>query len=201
VQSGATFYVTPEGDYSRSGRMHRLRRGILDAVLPVAEAWLCAIAYDPFRGRRLSMLYRILQPANPGDLDTSLAAARPVTTSALLAPFLLQANGPFTLSDAVWGVRERLHALPGNVFVDPELRRAPAAVVAEAVAKLTKLGTLALDGERYRLTEHRANPRFPHIADMVSFQSNMLDETIAAARRLTHATLSDRRLEVPPVTT
>lgn len=192
VRSGATFYVTPEGDYSRTGRMHRLRRGILDAVLPVAEAWLCAIAYDPFRGRRLSMLYRILQPEDPSDLDASLAAARPVTTSAVLAPFLLETvGGSFTLSDAVWGARERLLALPANVFVDPELRRAPAVVVAEAVAKLAKHGTLALEGERYRLTDRRANPRFPHIADMVSFQSNMLDETIAAARRLTRERRSE----------
>lgn len=184
VRSGATFYVTPEGDYSRDGRMHRLRRGILDAVLPVADAWLCAIAYDPFRGRRLSMLYRVLRPADPSDLDTSLAAARPVTTSALVSSFLLESGRPFELREAVRAVRERALTLPDNVFIDPELQRRTAGAVREALATLVKRGTLERRGRRYRLTERRADRRFPHVADMVAFQRNMLDETLEAARRL-----------------
>ncbi|MGA7569638.1 MAG: hypothetical protein WCA80_02410, partial [Candidatus Aquilonibacter sp.] len=79
---------------------------------------------------------------------------------------------------------ERLDALPGNVFVDPELRRSPGAAVAGAIATLRKRGTLLADGERLRLTEKRSDARFPHVADMVAFQRNMLEETLAAARRL-----------------
>ena len=184
VRDGATFYVTPEGDFSRDGRMHPMRNGLTDAVAQVADPWLCAIAYDPFRGRRLSMLYRILPPAKPDDLGTSLAAARAVTTSALLATFLCTADGAFGAAEAREGVRAQLTALQPNVFADPELRRDPDAAVTEALAVLVRLGILAADGSRYRLTETRADVRFPHVADMVAFQRNMLEETLAAAERL-----------------
>jgi hypothetical protein len=184
VRAGATFYITPEGDFSRDGRMHPMRSGILNALSPFADLWLCAIAYDPFRGRRLSMLYRVVPYAGVADIGTSLAAARPITTSALLAAFLLDGPETFVVADAVRAVREWLDALPGNVFVDPELRRAPDAAVANAFAGLQKRGTLAREGERYRLTSHRTDPRFPHVPDMITFQRNMLDETLASARRL-----------------
>ncbi len=187
VKAGATFYVTPEGDYSRDGRLHRLRRGILDAVLPVADAWLCAIAYDPFRGRRLSMLYRVVKPADPADLDTSLAAARPVTTSAVLSAFLLETPRPFTLGEAVLSVRERLRELPAGVFVDPELRRLTEPAVREALTALARRGTLERSGRSYVLTAKRGDRRFPHVADMVSFQRNLLGEIIEATHRLADA--------------
>ncbi len=187
VRAGATFYVTPEGDFSRDGRMHPMRGGIVEALSPFAELWLCAIAYDPFRGRRLSMLYRVLRYTGATDIGTSLAGARPITTSALLAEFLLGGSDTFALEDAVRAVRERLDSLPENVFVDPELQRAPAAAVVNALATLRKRGTLAADDERYRLTANRLDARFPHVADMVAFQRNMLDETLASARRLGRA--------------
>jgi hypothetical protein len=184
VREGATFYVTPEGDFSRDGRMRPMRNGLTEAVLPVADPWLCAIAYDPFRGKRLSMLYRIVPPANRDDLGTSLAAARAVTTSALLATFLCGIEGPFDAADAQQNAGAQLEALPANVFVDPELRRAPDVVVSEALTALVRLGILAADGTRYRLTGARGDARFPHVADMVAFQRNMLEETLAAAARL-----------------
>jgi hypothetical protein len=183
VQAGATFYVTPEGDFSRDGTMHPMRNGLTDAVLPHADPWLCAIAYDPFRGRRLSMLYRIL-PLTGDDIGTALGAARPVTTSALLARFLCAHDDAFAAADAKAAVRAGLAALPRNVFVDPELARAPDACVTEALTKLVARGTLAAEGVRYRLTPQRTDPRFPHVADIVTYQRNMLAETIAAAEKL-----------------
>ncbi len=187
VRTGATFYITPEGDFSRDGRMHPMRGGIVEALAPFADLWLCAIAYDPFRSGRLSMLYRVLRYADGGDVGTSLAAARPITTSALLAAFLLEAPEDFAAQDAVKAVRARLDSLPGNVFVDPELRRAPEAAVVNALTTLRKRGTLAAEGERYRLTAHRTDVRFPHITDMIEYQRNMLDETLASAGRLARA--------------
>jgi hypothetical protein len=185
VRAGATFYVTPEGDFSHDGFLRPMRNGLTDAVLPVAEPWLCAIAYDPFRGRRLSMLYRIVRPARPDDLGTSLAAARAVTTSALLATFLRGADTAFAAADARDNVRAQLAALPAGVFVDPELRRDADAAVSEALTVLVRLGMLGADGPRYRLTDVRTDARFPHVADMLTFQRNMLAETLAAAERLT----------------
>ena len=184
VRAGATFYVTPEGDMSRDGFMRPMRNGITDAVLPVADPWLCAIAYDPFRGTRLSMLYRLLRPANPGDLGTSLAAARAVTTSALLATYLCSTTGAFASEDAQRAVRDRLDALPQIVFPDPELRRDPDLATREALTGLVRLGMLRAEGVRYRRTGTSADPRFRHVADMIAFQRNMLDETLAAAARL-----------------
>ena len=73
VRTGATFYITPEGDFSRDGRMHPMRGGIVEALAPFADLWLCAIAYDPFRGGRLSMLYRVLRYDGAADIGTSLA--------------------------------------------------------------------------------------------------------------------------------
>jgi hypothetical protein len=187
VRSGATFYITPEGDFSSDGRMHPMRGGVVEALAPFADLWLCAIAYDPFRGGRLSMLYRVLRYTGAADVGTSLAGARPITTSALLAAFLLEGPETFAVQDAVRAVRERLDSLPGNVFVDPELHRAPDAAVVNALATLRKRGTLAADDGRYRLTARRTDARFPHVADMVAFQRNMLDETVASARRLGRA--------------
>lgn len=187
VRTGATFYITPEGDFSRDGRMHPIRGGIVEALAPIADLWLCAIAYDPFHGGRLPMLYRVLRYTGAADIGTSLAAARPITTSALVAAFLLEGPEMFTPQDAVRAVREQLDSLPGNVFVDPELRRAPEAEVAGALAMLRKRRTLVADAGRYRLTAHRADPRFLHVPDMIVFQRNMLNETLASARRLGQA--------------
>jgi hypothetical protein len=184
VRDGATFYVTPEGDFSHDGRMRPMRNGLTDAVLPVADPWLCAIAYDPFRGNRLSMLYRVVRPAQRDDLGSSLAAARPVTTSALLATYLAGTDAPFAAGDAQRAVRKQLDTLPANVFPDPELLRDPDTAVSEALTVLVRMGILGADGTRYRLTGARADARFPHVADMVTFQKNMIEETLAAAARL-----------------
>ena len=184
IKDGATFYFTPEGDMTVDGFMRPMRNGITDAVLPIADPWLCAIAYDPFRGSRLSMLYRILKPAKPDDLGSSLAAARAVTTSALLATYLSSVDGPFAAEDAKRAVRLQLDTLPANVFPDPELQRDPDVATAEALTVLTRMGFLRADGALYRLTETRTDPRFAHVPDMVAFQRNMLAETLAAAARL-----------------
>jgi len=184
VSEGATFYVTPEGDMSKDGFMRPMRNGITDAVLPIATPWLCAIAYDPFRGSRLSMLYRIVKPAHRDDLGSSLAAARPVTTSALLASYLSVVGVPFAADEAQRAVRRQLDALPANVFADPELQRDPDAAVSEALTVLVRMRVLGAAGKRYCRTGNNADPRFPHVADMIAFQKNMIEETLAAAARL-----------------
>lgn len=183
TRRGATFFVTPEGFYSTDGRMRPLR-GIVDRLLTVAEPWLAAIAYDPFRGRRLSFMYRIVRPADPHDLAASLAAARPVTTSALLARWLLAVDLPFADAEAREGVIRALAALPPDAFVDPEVRRDPDGVVAEALAVMTRRGLLVTEGAQRRLAAERTDRRFPGVADVVAYQATFLEETIAALERL-----------------
>ncbi len=183
VQRGVTFYVTPEGFYSTDGAMRPLK-GIVEHLVRVADPWLAAIAFDPFRGRRLSLLYRVLPPADPHDLKRSLAAARPVTTSALLATWLLAIDLPFEAREASDGVTRLRDALPANAFVDPELVRDTDGCVGEALARLTERGTLAADGGRLRLAERRVDPRFPDVADVVAYQATFHAETLAALRAL-----------------
>jgi len=183
VRRGVTFYVTPEGFYSTDGRMRPLK-GIVDHLLRVGEPWLAAIAFDPFRGRRLSLLYRVLRPADPARLGTSLAAARPVTTSALLATWLLAVDLPFEAREAAEGVARLRDALPSGAFVDPELVRDAEACVREAIATLAQRGTLVLDGARYRVGERRRDPHFPDVADILAYQAAFHAETVDALRAL-----------------
>lgn len=187
VRAGATFYVTPEGDFSHDGRLRFMRKGIVEALAPFADLWLCAVAYDPFAPGRLPMLYRVLRYEGSSAIGTSLAAARPITTSAMLATFLIDGPPKFTAGDAARDVRERLGSLPANVFVDPELRADPTAVVRAALKALQERGTVAADGTQYRVTDRRTDARFPHVSDMIAYQRNMLDETVASARQLQNA--------------
>jgi hypothetical protein len=182
VKRGATFFLAAEGNYSADGRMRPLK-GSLDRLTPIADVRLAAIAYDPFRGRRFSMLYRILAPADPHDLPTSLAAARPVTTSALLATFLVGTTR-FREDDALSAVRTQLAELPKNIFVDPELARDPERVTREALAILEARAILRRDGAEYVLADVRRDRHFPLATDIVRYQANFHEETVAAARRL-----------------
>ena len=121
VQRGATFFVAPEGFYSTDGHLRPLK-GIVEHLVPIADVWFAAIAFDTFRGRRLSMLYRVVQPADPRDLGASLAAARPVTTTALLATWMLAIDLPFSAQEARDAVTRARDTFPPGAFVDPELR-------------------------------------------------------------------------------
>jgi hypothetical protein len=184
VRKGNTFYVTPEGVYSTDGRMGPLR-GIMTHLMPIADVWLAAIAFDPFRGRRTSMLYRIVRPENRDDIATSLAAARPVTTSALLAAFVHEnRTRAFDDAEAIDAVLQARVALPKRLFVDPELDAARGALVREALGNLVRRGTLLHDGGRYRLGAVRTDPRFPGVEDLIAYHATFLAETIAAAARL-----------------
>ncbi|HEY6235585.1 MAG TPA: hypothetical protein VIW69_10830, partial [Candidatus Elarobacter sp.] len=140
--------------------------------------------FDPFRGRRLSLLYRVVEPADPHDLATSLAAARPVTTSALLAQWLLAVGLPFSDDEARDGVVRLRDALPPGAFVDPEFARDPHACIDEALGRMTRRALLVTDGGRRRLGERRGDARFAGVADVVAYQATFLGETVDALRRL-----------------
>jgi hypothetical protein len=179
VRAGSTFYINPEGTYSLDGRMHPLK-GILKNVAPYATLMLAAVAYDPFQPRRMGMLYRTVAPADPADPARSLAAARPVTASALVAADLVTRSEPFTRASAVEAFGARLRALPGGAFVDPEVLAAPEKAAATILDELVRRGVLVADGELLRRGLPQRDPRFPATVDMVTYQANFLAQTIEA---------------------
>jgi hypothetical protein len=180
-REGATIFLTPEGFYTGDGKMRRLR-GVLARLVPLANVFLVGISYDPFVAKRLSLLYR-LAPALPHiPLDMQLKSTRPVTVSALLAAWLRDRSAPFHASEAIDAVRAQLAALPGGLFVDPELERRPGALTAAALKGLLRLGSLRVDGERCVVTERRTHPHFPRTNDMIDYQANFHEETLAGAK-------------------
>lgn len=178
LQRGATFYVTPEGEYTRDGAMLRFR-GIWDRLAPlVDDVYLTAISYDPFVGRRLSELYRIVKLRDKNNVVAQLQAARPVTTSALLSEWLAAHDAAFTAEEAAGAVEARLASLPKDLFIDPALRHSPRAMVKAALQNLVHNEILVRNADRYRLGENRKHPHFPDAPDIIAFQATFIAETL-----------------------
>jgi 1-acyl-sn-glycerol-3-phosphate acyltransferase len=183
VRNGATFFLTPEGRYSTNGRMSRFRAAY-DRLSALADVYVVAVSYDVFRGRRPSVLYRVLGPVPAEQARDRLAAARPVTASQLVAEFVAEKIGAFDEAEAIAAIEERLRALPVPLFVDPELRARPERVVRESLAKMARLGFLTRTGTKYKLTQQRAHPSFERVADMLAYQNAFLAETLQAEARV-----------------
>ena len=186
IRQGATFYVTPEGEYSRDGTMLPFR-GIWPRIAPLAKTiYLIGISYDPFAGRRLSQLYRIVRLRDRARVVAELRAARPVTTSAMLCYWLSRNRGTFSFADAVQGVSALSAALPAGVFLDPNFAADAQRLIRSAVRRMVGLRILAGTSNQLRLGEVRAHSQFPGAHDIVAFQSNVLEETLEAAASLRH---------------
>ena len=181
TRDGATIFLAPEGFYTLDGKM-RPFRGILPRLAPFSRIWITGISYDPFVGRRLSMLYRVEAAADGIPLDVQLKRTRAVTVSALLSTWLH--NGPecFEKRDAVDAVKRQLNELPPGLFVDPDLRRDPEAMVRSALAGMARLGMLKPVEGRLALTQQRSHPHFPQTSDMIAYQFNFHMETLAGAQ-------------------
>lgn len=180
-RSGATIFLTPEGHYSGDGKVQRFR-GALSRLAPLARIWLAGISYDPFVGRRLSMLYRIAPAEGDAPLELQIKRTRPVTTSALLASWLYaDLSREFTAQEAREAVEHALRTLSVDLFVDPELRKQPAEMADRALSGLQRLRIVSTNGGRYRLAETRRHPQFPRTADIVEYQFNFHRETLEGA--------------------
>ncbi|HEY7993998.1 MAG: MFS transporter [Candidatus Eremiobacterales bacterium] len=181
LRAGGTLYLTAEGMYTRDGKLNRFRTAF-SRVVNLGENYLLALSYDVFAGGRLSLLYRVLKPENPDDFRASLASARPVTLSQLLASWLMarDSDGAFTRDAAIDGVRSGLDRVPPTAFIDPELRPRLPEKLDDALAAMVKRGLLASGGGSYRLGATLHDPRFPLVPDIVTHQANFYAETIAA---------------------
>jgi 1-acyl-sn-glycerol-3-phosphate acyltransferase len=189
LRSGETLWLTPEGRFTKTGAMGRFRAALW-RLWPVAESvYVIGISYDAFVGGRLSMLFRVVPPADRSDPISSLAAARPVTVSQLLADWLerdapVAGGNAFTYDDASSAVQAGLAALPAGAWVDIELRESPARMTRAALDGLVRLGILARDGNRYRLTDKRRSPHFPEVPDIIAHQAVTFRETLDALDRI-----------------
>lgn len=182
-RDGGTIFLTPEGFYSGDGKLQRFR-GALSRLAPHAEHWLIGISYDPFVGRRLSMLYHVQSAERDVPLELQIKRVRPVTTSALLGSWLYtDPSREFSAEQARSAVEDARRALTAEFFVDPELRAQPAGMVDRALEGLERLRIVVRHGDRYRLTGQRRHPQFPRTADIVEYQFNFHRETLEGAGR------------------
>jgi MFS family permease len=181
LRAGGTLYLTAEGKYTRDGKLNRFRTAF-SRVVNLGENYLLALSYDVFAGGRLSLLYRVVKPEYPEDFRASLASARPVTLSQLLATWLMTRDGDvaFTRDAALDGVRASLDRVSPAAFVDPELRPRLTEKLDDALSAMVKRGLLARDGGSYRFGATRHDPRFPLVPDIVTHQANFYAETVAA---------------------
>lgn len=176
VRRGGTFFLTPEGHYTTDGRILPMR-GAIDRLAPLTTIYLFGVSYDPFVSKRLSMLYRV-EKLNGAPMTKKLAAIRPVVTSQLLGTWLYGLEMPFTEAEACAAVRERLAQLPPQLFVDPELRARPDAMVRAALPLMVSWGILRKDGDRYTVAPDRRHPQFPFVHDILEYQAAFLQETL-----------------------
>jgi MFS family permease len=185
LTAGGTLYLTPEGRYTKDGRLGRFRMA-LDRMAPLAAAtYVLALSYDPFASDRFSLLYRVLPAQDPADLRSSLAAPRPVVISQLLATWLRRiGERVFSAGEALDGIGALIRDLPQSAFVDPDLAAKRGRVLAGALATMVRHGLLKEEGGAYRLGAERKHPQFPDVPDIIAHQANFLEETIAALRTL-----------------
>jgi hypothetical protein len=188
MKRGATFYVTPEGEYPTDGAMLPFR-GIWDRLAPHAESvYLVAISYDPFVGRKLSQLYRIVPLREKARAVAELKAARPVTTSALIAEWLSSRTSQFTEEEALTAIEHRVRTLPSGLFIDPELAARPRSMASVALQNLCRYGALQRENGALRMAAVRKHPQFPETPDIIAFQARFFCETLEGLEQ-SHGTL------------
>jgi MFS family permease len=178
LHKGAAFFVTPEGEYTLTGEMLPFR-GIWDRMLPHAQnVYVCGISYDPFVDKRISEFYRLREARSKESAIDDLKAARPVTTTALMAEWLTSRSGTFTEDEAAAAIEARVASLPGALFVEPRLARRPRDMAVRAVRRMAHLGILQRSGGRYTLSDRRTHPHFPGVEDIVAFQARFFAQTL-----------------------
>jgi hypothetical protein len=115
-------------------------------------------------------------------MTKKLAAIRPVVASQLLGSWLHERGQvPFTEQEACDEVRRRLAALPPQLFIDPELREKPDALVRAALPLMVQWRILQKSGDAYVVAPERRHPQFPFVRDILAYQHAFFSETIENA--------------------
>ena len=185
LRGGATLYLTPEGRYTDDGRMARFRAAFPTLLDHAQGVYLAATSYDTFQPGRMRLWLRLVPLGRGADARTELMARRPVTASQVLARALHSAAAPLTQSELEGSAQRILGALPLGAFIAPDLVRDPRRTLRRTLGHMLRIGLLAQSADG-RLTpqDRLGDPRFPHVADMVSFHDAHLAETEQALRAL-----------------
>ncbi len=180
VERGATFYITPEGQYSSTGELRPLR-GLLPRLSQHAKTiYLAGISYDVFHGEKTSVLYRLVELRDRDNIANELRLARPVTVTQLLAAWLYERPEPFDESEAIEQVERSLGNLPSMLFVDPELKRDPRRVTHESLASMVRRGLLRRDARGTYQIARRTVDVIPQADDIFAYQARFYSESVNA---------------------
>ncbi|MDQ0191033.1 hypothetical protein JI721_14740 [Alicyclobacillus cycloheptanicus] len=193
LQGGGTMFMTPEGRYSKDGRVGPLRAS-LDMLLPIAaNVYLFGLSYELFTHRRATFLGRVIPFDHRNQtLETvrkALCAARPITFTQLFSDWVCADTQPractavvriasFTESDLRAAIDARLALLPAPAFIDPELRDHRHHAITRALKNLVRTGIVRFENARFHLTEHRTSVHFPRVPDILRFHAEMFRETV-----------------------
>ncbi len=181
VSRGATFYITPEGQYSSTGELRPLR-GLLPRLSQYAKTiYVAGISYDVFHGAKTSVLYRLVELRDRSTIANELRVARPVTITQLLASWLNERAESFDERGAIELVERSLGNLPPLLFVDPELRRDPKRITREALQTMVRIGLLRRDDAGMYHIARRTVDLFPQTDDIFAYQARFFAESVNAA--------------------
>ncbi len=187
VRRGATFYVTPEGEYTLDGRMLPFR-GIWERLEPQSAADLsCRDQLRSVPGTAILAALPDRRVEAAGQRTRRNGGGAPGDRQCAPRGLARQAERSLYQRRSDEGRNRAPSRVAGAAFVDPELRTNPLRTVDQALMQMTRLGILLASSEHYMLSENRRHPRFENVADIVAFQAAMLAETCQAAQQCSAA--------------
>jgi 1-acyl-sn-glycerol-3-phosphate acyltransferase len=200
LDHGRSVYFAPEGTISLDGHFSRIRGGCHRLVRLAGSAPLIlpvALGYDTLGPGRPRVVVRIGTGfrADPGEarrafdarLRDAILALAPITTSHLLARFLLRGPAVFTQDELIdWLVRARDHLRGAQRSLDPLfIQRNFMGVARERIRWLEGNGLLVRRGAAFHNACPRdADPGWRAPANVVRYHDNTLADLAQAGVRL-----------------
>ncbi|MHB1683909.1 MAG: MFS transporter [Bacilli bacterium] len=187
LREGGTLYLTPEGRYSLSGRVQRLRLAFAE-LRPLADrVYGMTINYDPFLRNQLSLYVRLEHFDSEMTASSWLASQRVVTVSQVVAAALLSLPDVFSEQDVCAEVERRVQTFPASVFVAAELVQGDRPVK-QCLQGMIRKGVLQREHAPRSLSSNltcgttRELTDFPGVTDILMFLQHSLEETLEACR-------------------
>ena len=176
LQAGEMLFLTPEGKYTQHGKLIQMKQALKE-LLPFAERIIVStITYDPFIEKKM-LVYVRFDHTSVEEAITKLAITRPVTLSHLVAySWAHRKIDTMTMDELIESVRSLLQHMIGiklSGSVQP-IRT----IVPIIVKRMTEYGLLKEINGNYHQGIYMNISEFPGVEDILSYYSNMLEETI-----------------------